>query len=55
MEYCLFAPNGESEDLIPDYLGFPEDGMPVKSGGEFSRNAWDGEVHKILDSGTACF
>lgn len=39
MEYFLFAPNGELEDLMLDYLGFPEDGTPIKGGGNFSRNA----------------
>ena len=55
MEYDLFSPNGELEDLILDGLGFPEDGIPVKSGGEFSRSAWDWEYHKILKSGAGRF
>lgn len=32
MEYLLFAPNDELEDLIPEYLSFPEEGLPVKGG-----------------------
>ena len=38
LEYFLFAPNGEPEDLILDYLGFPADGAPIKGGGKFARN-----------------
>ena len=41
MEHFLFAPNGELEGLILDYLGFPADGTPIKGGGKFSGNAWD--------------
>ena len=48
MAYFLFAPNGELEDLILDYLGFPADGTPIKGGGNFSRNAWDWEYHEML-------
>ncbi len=55
MEYCLFAPNGESEDLILDYLGFPADGTLIKGGGMLPRNAWDWEYHKMLESGIARF
>lgn len=51
MEYFLFAPNGELEDLILDYLGFPADGTPIKGGGKFSRNAWDWEYHEMLEGG----
>ena len=51
MEHFLFAPNGELEDLILDYLGFPADGMPIKGGGKFSRNAWDWEYHEMLVGG----
>ena len=51
MEYFLFPPNGELEDLILDYLGFPEDGMSLKGGGKFSRNAWDWEYHEMLEGG----
>ena len=39
MEHFLFAPNGELENLILDYLGFPEDGTPIEGGGKFSRNS----------------
>jgi len=49
MEHFLFAPNGELEDLILDYLGFPADGTPIKGGGIFSRNAWDWEYHEMLE------
>jgi hypothetical protein len=48
MAYFLFAPNGELEDLILDYLGFPADGTPIKGGGKFTRNAWDWEYHEML-------
>ena len=51
MEYYLFAPNGELEDLILNYLGFPADGTPIKGGGEFSRNGWDWEYHEMLEGG----
>ena len=51
MEYYLFAPDGELENLILDYLGFPADGTPIKGGGEFSRNAWDWEYHEMLEGG----
>lgn len=51
MEHYLFAPNGELEDLILDYLGFPADGTPIKGGGNFSRNAWDWEYHEMLAGG----
>jgi len=51
MEYYLFAPNGELEGLILDYLGFPADGTPIKGGGKFSRNAWDWEYHEMLEGG----
>lgn len=51
MEIFLFAPNGELEDLILDYLGFPADGTPIKGGGKFSRNAWDWEYHEMLAGG----
>lgn len=51
MEIFLFAPHGELEDLILDYLGFPGDGTPIKGGGKFSRNAGmppasDGGLHQ---------
>ena len=39
IDYFLFAPNAELENLILDYLGFPADGIPIKGGGKFSRNA----------------
>ena len=51
MDHFLFAANGELEDLIMDYLGFPADGTPIKSGGKFSRNAWDWEYHEMLEGG----
>jgi hypothetical protein len=51
MEHFLFAPNGELEDLILDYLGFPEDGTEIKGGRKFSRNAWDCEYHEMLEGG----
>lgn len=51
MEHFLFAPNGELEDLILDYLGFPADGSVIKGGGMFSRNAWDWEYHEMLEGG----
>ena len=51
MEHFLFAPNGELEDLILDYLGFPADGTRIKGGGKFSRNAWDWEYHEMLVGG----
>ena len=53
MEHFLFAPNGELEDLILDYLGFPADGAPIEGGGMFSRNAWDWEYHEMLEGGLA--
>jgi len=55
MEHFLFAPNGELEDLILDYLGFPADGTPIKGGGKFSRNAWDWEYHEMLAGGLPHF
>ena len=51
IEHFLFAPDGELEDLILDYLGFPEDGTPIKGGGNFARNAWDWEYQEILEGG----
>ena len=51
MEHFLFAPNGELEDLILDYLGFPADGTELMGGGKFSRNAWDWEYHEMLEGG----
>lgn len=51
MEYILFAPSGELEDLILDYLGFPADDTPIKGGGRFSRNAWDWEYQEMLEGG----
>ncbi len=51
MAYFLFAPNGELENLILDYLGFPADGSPTKGGGKFTRNAWDWEYHEMLEGG----
>ena len=51
MTFFLFAPNGELEDLILDYLGFPADGSPVKGGGKFTRNDWDWEYHEMLVGG----
>ena len=51
MELFLFAPNGELEDLILDYLGFPAAGTPIRGGGKFSRNAWDWEYHEMLEGG----
>jgi len=51
MEHFLFAPNGELEDLILDYLGFPADGAPIKDGGKYTRNAWDWEYHEMLEGG----
>ena len=51
MAYFLFAPNGEFEDLILDYRGFPADGAPIKGGGKFSRNASDWEYHEMLVGG----
>lgn len=51
MDHYLFAPNGELEDLILDYLGFPADGTPIKGGASFSRNAWDWEYHEMLEGG----
>ena len=51
MEHFLFAPNGELEDLILDCLGFPADGTAIKGGGNFSRDAWDWEYHKMLEGG----
>jgi len=32
MEHFLFAPNGDLEALILDYLGFPADGTELKGG-----------------------
>ena len=51
MDHFLFAPNGELEDLILDYLGFPADGAPIKEGGKFSRNASDWEYGEMLAGG----
>jgi len=51
MEHFLFAPNGELEDLILDYLRFPADGASIKWGGKFSRNGWDWEYHEMLEGG----
>jgi len=51
MDHFLFAPNGELEDLILDYLGFPADDTPIKGGGKFSRNAWDWEYGEMLEGG----
>ena len=51
MDHFLFAPNGELEDLILDYLGFPADGTEIKGGGNFSRNGWDWEYHEMLEGG----
>lgn len=51
MAYFLFARNGELEDLILDYLGFPADGAPIKGGGKFSRNASDWEYGEMLAGG----
>ena len=51
MEHFLFAPNGELEDLILDYLGFPADDTPIKAGRKFSRNGWDWEYHEMLEGG----
>ncbi len=51
MEYYLFAPDGELEDLILDYLGFPADETVIKGGGKYSRNAWDWEYHEMLEGG----
>ena len=52
MEHFLFAPYGELEDLILDYLGFPADGTAIKGGGKFTRNAWDWwEYHEMLEGG----
>jgi len=33
MAYFLFAPNGELEDLILNYLGFPADGQQSRVAG----------------------
>ena len=46
-----FAPNGELDDLILDYLGFPADGTELEGGGRFSRNALDWEYHEMLEGG----
>jgi len=51
MEHFLFAPNGELEELILDYLGFPANDIPIKGGGKFSRNAWDWEYHEMPEGG----
>lgn len=51
MAYFLFAPSGELESLILDYLGFPADGAPIKGGGKFTRNAWDWEYQEMLVGG----
>ena len=51
MEHFLFAPNGELEDFILNYLGFPEDGTPTNGDGMFSRHAWDWEYHELLERG----
>ena len=51
MEHFLFAPNGELEDLILDYLGCSADGTPIKGGVNFSRNAWEWEYHEMLEGG----
>ncbi len=51
MDHFLFAPNGELEDLILDYLGFPADGTEFKGGGNFTRDAWDWEYQEMLEGG----
>ena len=51
MAYFLFAPKGELENLILDYLSFPADGAPIKGGGKFSRNASDWEYGEMLAGG----
>ena len=51
MAYFLFAPNGELEDLILDYFGFPLNGAPIKGGGKFTRNEWDWEYQEMLVGG----
>ena len=48
MEHFPFALDGELDDLNLDYLGFPEDGMPIKGDGKFSRNDWDRKAQPIL-------
>ena len=37
LEHFLFASNGELEDLILDYLGFPADGTELTGGGKLPR------------------
>ena len=51
MEYYLFSRNGDLENLILDYLGFPADGTAIKCGGTFNREAWDWEYHEMLEGG----
>ena len=51
MDYYLFSRNGELENLILDYLGFPADGTAIKGGGTFNREAWDWEYHEMLEGG----
>ena len=51
LEYYLFSRNGELENLILDYLGFPPDGTAIKGGGTFNREAWDWEYHEMLEGG----
>ena len=51
MTYYQFALNGELDDLILDYLGFPADGGPIKSGGVFTCNAWDWVYQEKLEGG----
>jgi len=51
MDYYLFSRNGELENLILDYLGFPADGAAIKGDGTFNRDAWDWEYHEMLEGG----
>ena len=51
MEHFLLAPNGELDDLIVDYLGFPANETPIKGGRKFTRYAWDWEYHEMLEGG----
>ena len=51
MDYYLFSRNGELENLILDYLGFPAEGKAIKGGGTFNREAWDWEYHEMLEGG----
>jgi hypothetical protein len=46
MEHFLLAPNGELEDLILDYLGFPADGTQSREVGSLRETLGTGSITK---------